>query len=72
MPATVDASPIPDLIPTICALAAAAEGDTRIVNAARLRLKESDRLKSTANMLSSLALALRSLQAGLLCTARAA
>lgn len=51
---TVDASPIPDLIPTICALAAAAEGETRIVNGARLRLKESDRIASTARMLRSL------------------
>lgn len=53
-PVTVDASPIPDLIPTICALASAAEGDTNIINAARLRLKESDRLTSTASMLRSL------------------
>lgn len=66
MPATVDASPIPDLIPTICALAAAAKGDTRIVNAARLRLKESDRLKSTANMLTSLGVGVTELADGLI------
>ena len=66
MPATVDASPIPDLIPTICALAAAAEGDTRILNAARLRLKESDRLKSTANMLTSLGVGVTELADGLI------
>ena len=66
MPVTVDASPIPDLIPTICALAAAAEGDTRIVNAARLRLKESDRLKSTADMLSSLGVGVTELADGLI------
>ena len=37
--------PIPDLIPTLCALASVAEGETRVINAAaRLRIKESDRL----------------------------
>ena len=50
----IDASPIPDLIPALCALAAAADGETHIVNAARLRLKESDRLAATAAMLASL------------------
>ena len=50
----VDAAPVPDLIPAVCAAAAAAEGETRIVNAARLRLKESDRLSSTAAMLNGL------------------
>ena len=66
MPATVDASPIPDLIPTICALAESAMGDTRIVNAARLRLKESDRLKSTADMLSWLGVGVTELADGLI------
>ena len=50
----VDAAPVPDLIPAISAVAAAAEGETRIVNAARLRLKESDRLQTTAAMLNAL------------------
>ena len=51
---TVDAAPIPDLVPVLSVLAAAAEGETRIVNAARLRLKESDRLASTCAMLRAL------------------
>lgn len=50
----VDAREIPDLVPTIAALAAFAEGRTEIVNAGRLRLKESDRLQTTQDMLSSL------------------
>ena len=50
----IDASPIPDLIPALCALAAAASGETHIVNAARLRLKESDRLTATAALLAAL------------------
>ncbi len=65
-PVTVDASPIPDLIPAICALAAAAEGNTLITNAARLRLKESDRLASTKNMLASLGVNVTELCDGLI------
>lgn len=53
-PLEIDASQIPDLVPTLCAVAAGANGRTRIYNAARLRLKESDRIMSTAAMLSSL------------------
>ena len=51
---TVDAAAIPDLIPVVSVVAAFAEGETRIVNAARLRLKESDRLTTTASMLRNL------------------
>ena len=51
---TIDAAPIPDLIPVLSVVAALADGQTQIVNAARLRLKESDRLKSTANLLRAL------------------
>lgn len=45
---------IPDLIPVLSVLAALAEGETVIEHAGRLRLKESDRLTSTAAMLSAL------------------
>lgn len=51
---TIDAAPIPDLIPVLCAAAAGAEGTTRVINAGRLRLKESDRIATTVSMLSSL------------------
>ena len=44
---TIDAAPIPDLIPVLSVVAALADGQTQVVNAARLRLKESDRLEST-------------------------
>ena len=52
--ADIDAQAIPDLIPALAAVAALAEGETRIYNAARLRLKESDRLKTTAALINSL------------------
>ena len=48
---TIDASPIPDLIPVLSVVASVAAGETRVENAYRLRLKESDRLQSTANLL---------------------
>lgn len=50
----IDASDIPDAVPVIAAIAATAEGETVIFNAERLRIKESDRIKTTANMLRSL------------------
>ena len=50
----IDASQIPDLVPILATVASVAEGKTTIYNASRLRLKESDRIESVCNMLSSL------------------
>ncbi len=50
----IDMGDIPDLGPVISVLAAFADGKTRLVNAARLKLKESDRIASTAAMLTAL------------------
>ena len=50
----IDVSQIPDLVPPLSVLAAAAEGESGIVNAGRLRIKESDRLRSTADLLTRL------------------
>lgn len=50
----IDAKDIPDLVPALAVMAAFAEGTTRIYNAGRLRIKESDRIASTAAMLSAL------------------
>ena len=47
----IDASPIPDLVPVLAVTAAVAEGNTRLYNAGRLRLKESDRLAAVAHCL---------------------
>ena len=54
IPLKIDASPIPDLIPVLAVLSCAAEGDTCIYNAARLRLKESDRLSATVKLITDL------------------
>lgn len=50
----VDARPIPDLLPILAVVAACSKGTTRFINAGRLRLKESDRLATTAAMLKNL------------------
>lgn len=42
----IDLADCPDLGPILCALAAFCRGDTRLVNAGRLRIKESDRIAS--------------------------
>ncbi len=53
-PFEINAANIPDLIPPIAAIAALGEGETVIYNAERLRTKESDRIFSVCNMLTSL------------------
>jgi len=50
----IDAAHIPDLIPPLAAVSAVSEGCTTIRNAARLRLKESDRLSAISNCLNAL------------------
>lgn len=51
---TVDADEIPDLVPIIAVMLCFCRGESRIINAGRLRLKESDRLRATASELSRL------------------
>ena len=50
----IDASQIPDLVPVLAVAAAVAQGETRIVGASRLRIKESDRLATVTAMLTAL------------------
>jgi 3-phosphoshikimate 1-carboxyvinyltransferase len=50
----IDASQIPDLVPPIAAVATLCEGRTVIKGAARLRIKESDRLRSVTLGLNAL------------------
>ena len=53
LPVTIDARDIPDLIPCAAALCAFCDGVSEIKNAGRLRLKESDRLSTTAALLTA-------------------
>ncbi|MDD2268069.1 MAG: 3-phosphoshikimate 1-carboxyvinyltransferase [Eubacteriales bacterium] len=50
----IDAAEIPDLVPILSVVGAVAKGETVIKNASRLRIKESDRLKTTAAMINAL------------------
>lgn len=51
---TIDINDCPDLGPIISLLASLSPGTTRIINAHRLRIKESDRIKSTVDTLKAL------------------
>lgn len=50
----IDAKDIPDLVPALAVMAAFANGTTRIYNAGRLRIKESDRIASTVAMINAI------------------
>lgn len=50
----IDAAECPDLVPVLTVLAALSEGTTEIINAARLRFKESDRLTAITTELNKI------------------
>lgn len=50
----IDAGDTPDLVPILAAVASVADGKTMIYNAERLRIKESDRLKTVTETLRTL------------------
>ena len=52
-PLRIDAADVPDLVPVLAVLCCAAEGCSEVINASRLRLKESDRLQTTAELIQS-------------------
>lgn len=62
---TIDASQIPDIIPILSVAAAVAQGQTNIINAGRLRIKESDRLHAMYECLSSIGADVTELEEGL-------
>lgn len=62
----VDVSQIPDMVPALAVVAAAAEGTTEIQNAGRLRIKESDRLHTVTQVLSDLGADIEELPEGLI------
>ncbi|MCI7768374.1 MAG: 3-phosphoshikimate 1-carboxyvinyltransferase [Oscillospiraceae bacterium] len=53
-PFTADVADIPDLVPILAVLGSFTKGQSRIVNAARLKLKESDRLVCVADALNAI------------------
>jgi 3-phosphoshikimate 1-carboxyvinyltransferase len=62
----IDAKDTPDLVPVLAAVASTAQGTTIIKGAKRLRLKESDRLKTIAASLSSLGADIKETDDGLI------
>ncbi len=62
----IDASNIPDLVPVLASVASVAEGETKIYNASRLRLKESDRIESVCATLSALGADIRETEDGMI------
>ena len=65
-PLTMDAREIPDLVPITAAVMALSPGEHRIINAGRLRIKESDRLSAMAEGLGRLGAEVTELRDGLL------
>lgn len=61
----IDASQCPDIVPILTVLATFTKGETRIINAARLRIKESDRLKAISTELNKLGAHVKELEDGL-------
>ena len=66
----LDVSQCPDLVPALAAVAAVRRGTTRIVNAARLRIKESDRLAAVAGVLNDMGAHVAERPDGLVITGR--
>lgn len=53
-PFSADVSAFPDLFPVLAVLACGAEGKSLLYNASRLRIKESDRIETTAALIRAL------------------
>ncbi|MGI6085052.1 MAG: 3-phosphoshikimate 1-carboxyvinyltransferase [Acetivibrionales bacterium] len=66
----VDVSQCPDLVPAIAVAASQAQGVTVITNAARLRIKESDRLLTTSRELNALGADISETEDGLIITGK--
>jgi 3-phosphoshikimate 1-carboxyvinyltransferase len=64
-PIDIDMNEMPDMVPTLAAVAAFAEGESRIRNVAHLRVKESDRLHVVALELNKFHVAVEELADGL-------
>lgn len=63
---TIDASQCPDLVPILAVLGAVSMGETRIINAERLRIKESDRLRAVTEELNKIGAHIIELKDGLI------
>lgn len=64
--AIIDAKDVPDLVPVLAVLASLSKGKTKIINASRLRFKESDRLKAISEELSKIGANIKETEDGLI------
>jgi len=64
--AVIDGAQIPDALPVLTVVCALAKGESRIVNAGRLRIKECDRLAAMAENLTILGAQVKELEDGLI------
>lgn len=62
----IDVSQCPDLVPILAVLASLSDGTTKIINASRLRIKESDRLKAISTELKKIGADITELEDGLI------
>jgi 3-phosphoshikimate 1-carboxyvinyltransferase len=63
--ATIDLNFTPDALPALAVLGCAAEGETRLVNVAQARIKETDRIRVMAEELSKMGADIKELEDGL-------
>lgn len=62
----IDCSQIPDMVPALAVTAALSKGITRLYGAARLRIKESDRIKTTLDGLRAMGVSATELDDGMI------
>ncbi|MGG5460871.1 3-phosphoshikimate 1-carboxyvinyltransferase [Clostridium sp. B9] len=62
----IDASQCPDIIPVLTVVAALSEGETKVINGERLRIKECDRLNAICTELNKLGANITELEDGLI------
>lgn len=62
----IDASQCPDIVPVLAVLGALSNGTTKIINAERLRIKESDRLRAICTELNKIGANVKELEDGLI------
>lgn len=67
---TIDVSQCPDIVPILSVIGALSNGTTRIINAGRLRIKESDRLRAIGCELNKIGADVKEMPEGLIINGR--
>ncbi len=64
----IDCSQIPDAVPALAVVAACAKGETKIYGGERLRIKETDRIKTVVDGLTAMGIKVKELPDGMIIT----